>query len=86
MADTINNVVENQAEEVNTTPAAENQEKETFSKEEVLALLQKETDRRVTSALQKQQAKFDKQLSLSKLDGDERLKAEKDNRIAELEE
>lgn len=86
MADTINNVVENQAEEVNTTPAAENQEKETFSKEEVLALLQKESDRRVTSALQKQQAKFEKQLSLSKLDGDERLKAEKDNRIAELEE
>ena len=30
--------------------------------------------------------KFDKQLSLSKLDGDERAKAEKDNRIAELEE
>ena len=30
--------------------------------------------------------KYEKQLSLSKLDGDERAKAEKDNRIAELEE
>lgn len=80
-----NNVVNTESQVEN--PATEvNQEKETFSKEEVLALLQSETDRRVTSALQKQQKKFDKQLSLSKLDGDERLKAEKDNRIAELEE
>ena len=43
-------------------------------------------DKRVTAALKKQQAKFDKQLSLSKLDGDEREKAEKDNLIAELQQ
>lgn len=80
-----NNVVNTESQVEN--PATEvNQEKETFSKEEVLALLQSETDRRVTSALQKQQKKFDKQLSLSKLDGSEREKAEKDNRIQELEE
>jgi hypothetical protein len=36
--------------------------------------------------LKTQQKKYEKQLSLSKLDGDERAKAEKDNRIAELEE
>lgn len=58
----------------------------TYSQEEVLKLLQSETDRRVTEALNKQQRKYEKQLSLSKLDGDEREKAEKDNRIVELEE
>lgn len=64
---------------------AENETK-TYSAEEVMALLQSESDKRVTAALKKQQAKYEKQLSLSKLDGDERAKAEKDNRIAELEE
>ena len=58
----------------------------TYSQEEVLALLQSETDKRVTEALKTQAKKYEKQLSLSKLDGDERAKAEKDNRIAELEE
>ena len=58
----------------------------TYSQEEVLKLLQSETDRRVTEALNKQQRKYEKQLSLSKLDGDEREKVEKDNKIAELEE
>ena len=63
-----------------------NPETKTYTQEEVLELLQRETDKRVTEALKKQQKKYDKQLSLSKLDGDEREKAEKDNRIAELEE
>lgn len=58
----------------------------TYTEEEVLALIQKESDRRVTEALKTQQKKHDKELSLSKLDGAERDKAEKDNRIAELEE
>ena len=62
------------------------EETKTYTQEEVLALLQSEADKRVTAALKKQQAKYEKQLSLSKLDGDERAKAEKDNRIAELEE
>lgn len=62
------------------------QETKTYTQEEVLELLQRETDKRVTEALKKQQKKHDKQLSLSKLDGDEREKAEKDSRIAELEE
>ena len=66
------------------TPAAE--EVKTYTQDEVLALLQSETDKRVTAALKTQQKKYEKQLSLSKLDGDERAKAEKDNRIAELEE
>ena len=58
----------------------------TYTQEEVLKLVQSETDKRVTQALATQQKKFEKQLSLSKLDGEEREKAEKDNRIAELEQ
>ena len=76
------NVNENAPEQEN----AQEQETKTYTQEEVLKLLQAETDKRVTAALKTQQKKYEKQLSLSKLDGDERAKAEKDNRIAELEE
>ena len=62
------------------------EEVKTYTQEEVLKLLQKESDKRVNQALATQKKKYEKQLSLSKLDGDERAKAEKDNRIAELEE
>lgn len=79
--DNENGIVEETLEE-SATP----EEKTTYTQDEVLALLQKETDKRVTQALKTQQKKYEKQLSLSKLDGDERAKAEKDNRIAELEE
>lgn len=68
------------------TGEVQEQETKTYTQEEVMALLQSETDKRVTAALKTQQKKYEKQLSLSKLDGDERAKAEKDNRIAELEE
>lgn len=71
---------------VETNEQAGNEEVKTYTQEEVMALLQSETDKRVTAALKTQQKKYEKQLSLSKLDGDERAKAEKDNRIAELEE
>lgn len=66
--------------------AAVEENVKTYTQDEVLALIQSEADKRVTQALKTQQAKYEKQLSLSKLDGDEREKAEKDNRIAELEE
>lgn len=68
------------------TAAEETTETRTYTQDEVLALIQSEADKRVTAALKKQATKYEKQLSLSKLDGDERAKAEKDNRIAELEE
>lgn len=68
------------------TTETENTESKTYTQEEVLALLQSETDKRVSQALKTQQKKYEKQLSLSKLDGEERAKAEKDARIAELEE
>ena len=62
------------------------EEVKTYTKEEVMKLLQSESDKRVNQALAKQQKQYEKQLSLSKLDDNERAKAEKDNRIAELEE
>lgn len=77
------NINEENVEQKNSTNV---ETEKTYSQEEVLKLLQSETDRRVTEALNKQQRKYEKQLSLSKLDGDEREKAEKDNKIAELEE
>lgn len=82
--ETNNTSVETTAEA--TGAVAQEEEVKTYTKEEVLSLLQSETDRRVSEALKKQQKKYEKELSLSKLDGSEREKAEKDNRIAELEE
>ena len=75
-----NNVVETTQ---NDTPV---EEVKTYTQEEVLALLQSETDKRVSQALKTQQKKYEKQLSLSKLDGSEREKAEKDAEIADLKE
>ena len=81
MDENTNNVVDEEA--VDTT--AENEVK-TYTQEEVIKLLQSETYRKVTQALKTQQKKYEKQLSLSKLDGEERAKAEKDAEIAELRE
>lgn len=72
---------------VEETVATEgNETSKTYTQEEVLALIQSEADKRVTAALKTQQKKYEKQLSLSKLDDNEREKAEKDDRIAELEQ
>lgn len=70
------------AVETTTTETGE----KTFTLEEVEKMLQVNGDKRVTAALAKQKKQYEKQLSLSKLDDNERIKAEKDNRIAELEE
>lgn len=80
MENTNNNVIEE------TTATEEQTQVKTFTEDEVMKLLQSETDKRVTDALKKQQKKYEKELSLSKLDDEARAKAEKDNRIAELEE
>ena len=78
------NVNEQGAQQTNTT---ENQESvKTYTQEEVLALIQSEADKRVTAALKTQAKKHERELSLSKLDDNEREKAEKDNKIAELQE
>lgn len=77
-----NSIITSENEVVETTQ----EEAKTYTQEEVLQLIQSEADKRVSQALKTQQRKYEKQLSLSKLDGDEREKAEKDSRIAELEE
>lgn len=68
--------------EVNTQEETE----KTYTQDEVLKLIQSEADKRVAQALKTQQKKYEKQLSLSQLDGEAREKAEKDNKIAELQE
>lgn len=72
---------------VTETQENENEnETKTYTQEEVLALIQSEADKRVAQALKTQQKKYEKQLSLSKLDGEAREQAEKDDKIAELEQ
>ncbi len=84
-----NQIVNVNEEQVVDTATTGNEETKTYTQEEVLKLLQSETDKRVNQALAKQQKQHEKQLerqmSLSKLDDNERAKAEKDDRIAELE-
>lgn len=58
----------------------------TYTQEEMAVLLQKEADRRVTAALEKQKRDYEKKLSLVNLDEKQREAAEKDMRIQELQE
>lgn len=74
---------QDQGGENNSNP---NPDVKTYTAEEVSKLIQAEADRRTNQALAKQKKEYEKKMSLSKLDDDERAKAEKDNRIAELEE
>lgn len=76
-----NNVVDGQV--VETTPT---EEVKTYTHEEVMALLQSETDKRVSQALKTQKKKHDKEMGLAKLDDEARAKAEKEAEIAELRE
>ena len=77
------NVIELESTEQNEV---EQKETKTFTEEDVLRLIESESNKRVSQALKTQQKKYEKQLSLSKLDGEERAKAEKDAEIAELRE
>jgi autotransporter translocation and assembly factor TamB len=74
------------------TPEETTEEVKTYTAEEVDALLQSEADRRVTSAMKKKEreiAALKKQIenekTLSQLDEESRATAEKDMKIAELE-
>lgn len=62
------------------------EEDKTYTQEEVLKLIQSESDKRVSAALKTAEKKWQKQISLAQLDDEARAKAEKDNKIAELEE
>lgn len=77
---------ENTNVNVNEEVVSENEETKTYTQEEVMKLVQAESDRRTNQALAKQKKEYEKKISLSKLDDNEREKAEKDSRIAELEE
>lgn len=77
---------ENTGIETTEQEQTQTEEATTYTKEQVAEMLQKETDRRVTQALAKQKKEFDKKMSLSKLDDNEREKAEQANTIAELRE
>lgn len=84
MAEEINNGVD--TEETEGAAGTQEEEAKTYTQEEVLKLIQSESDKKVTAALKTQAKKFQKQLSLSQLDDEARAKAEKDDRIAELEQ
>lgn len=91
MENTENTNIETQVTEENTgAEGQENKDMITISQEELNALIakqsQSEIDRRVTQAVKKVSEKYEKQLSLSKLDEDKRAVAEKDLRIQELED
>lgn len=78
-----NNINENNAAELENEGQQENETK-TYTEDEVRELLQRETDRRVSSALKKQEKDYQKKMSLAQLDERERANAEKDMRIQEL--
>ena len=82
-------------EELNNNVATEQeqgqeQEVKTYTQDEVLKLIQSESDKRVSEALKTQQKKFEKELNKQKslvgLDEQSRLKAEQEQKIADLEE
>ena len=82
-------------EELNNHVATEQeqgqeQEVKTYTQDEVLKLIQSESDKRVSEALKTQQKKFEKELNKQKslvgLDEQARLKAEQEQRISDLQE
>ena len=77
------NVNENQDPDNNE---GKEQDNTVLTKEEIQKMMESYADKRVAQALKTQQRKFEQKLSLSQLDGDEREKAEKDQKIKDLEE
>lgn len=72
----------NQNIETTDTETEIQEQSKTFTEKE----MQAEIDRRVSQALKTQQKKYEKQLSLSNLDEQQRKEAEKNMRIEELEQ
>ena len=70
---------------IDTNETPETPEVESFTREQVDAMIKAEADRRVSQALKTQAQKYDKQLKLANLDENQRHIAERDDRIAELE-
>ena len=76
---------QNQGGENNSNPNT-NPDVKTYTAEEVAKLIQSEADRRTNQALAKQKKEYEKKMSLSNLDEQQRKDAEQQMKIAELEE
>lgn len=76
---------QNQGGENNSNPNP-NPDIKTYTAEEVAKLIQAEADRRTNQALAKQKKEYEKKMSLSNLDEQQRKDAEQQMKIAELEE
>lgn len=83
----------NISNETNTgtdTTVTENQVEKTYTEKDVMELLQRETDRRVTAALKKQQASFETKMAeaekLRSMDESQRKDYEYNQKVAELEQ
>ena len=72
---------------INVNENTENQQQETktYTAEEVAKLVQAESDRRTNQALAKQKKEYEKKLSLSSLDEQQRKEAEAQMKIEELQ-
>ena len=71
--------------EGNEGGAGSQQETKTYTAEEVAKLVQAESDRRTNQALAKQKKEYEKKLSLSSLDEQQRKEAEAQMKIEELQ-
>ena len=85
MEDNTNASVNNEQQTTENSSVA-TEEVKTYTAEEVAKLVQAESDRRTNQALAKQKKEYEKKMSLSNLDEQQREKAESQMRIAELEE
>ena len=74
----------NQGGDNNSNPNS-NPDVKTYTAEEVAKLIQSEADRRTNQALAKQKKEYEKKLSLSSLDEQQRKEAEAQMRIEELQ-
>ena len=79
-------IINNGTEGIEGTAGSQQEENKTYTQEEVLKLIQSESDKRVSAALKSAEKKWQKKMSLSQLDDEAREKAEKDDKIAELEQ
>lgn len=80
------NTTTNETLETGSAGSTQEQEVKTYTQEEVLKLLQSEADKRVNQALAKQKKEYEKKLSLSSLDEQQRKEAEAQMKIQELQE
>ena len=85
MEDNTNASVNNEQQTTENSSVA-TEEVKTYTAEEVAKLVQAESDRRTNQALAKQKKEYEKKMSLSNLDEQQREKAESQMRIEELEE